>query len=84
MGILVGRLPWSAIESINDALIAFKTKQDKPIAVVLTHGASIKERRETELKLSQASIPVFPTMERAAKAIMNFSRYSRFDVAKSG
>lgn len=83
MGILVGRLPWNAIESINDALIAFKTKQDKPIAVVLTHGASIKERRETERKLSQASIPVFPTMERAAKAIMNFSRYYHSNVAKS-
>jgi hypothetical protein len=33
------------------------------------------ERLELEKELAQASIPVFPSVERAAKAVKNYSHY---------
>jgi len=49
--------------------------------MVLPPGLHETERLRIEHKLSQTSIPVFPTMERAAKAVANLSRYSRFQAA---
>lgn len=80
-GVLLKYLPWEPVEAINAIFVDFRTKQDKPIVIVLPPGATETERLEIEQKLSQASIPVFPTMGRAAKAIMNLSRYSRFGTA---
>ena len=76
MGILLEYMPWEEVEAMNDILIDFRTKQDKPIVTALPPGLSETQRLQIECKLSQASIPVFPTMERAAKAIINLSRYS--------
>jgi len=42
----------------------------------LPSGAAEAERLQMERKLSKASIPVFPTMERAARALRNISWYS--------
>jgi len=39
------------------------------------------ERLEVESRLSEAGIPVFPSMERAAKAIANVRQYCRLHPA---
>jgi len=77
-GILLKYLPWEVAQAINAVFVDFRTKQDKPVIVVSPPGATEPQRLELEQALAQASIPVFPTMERAAKAIMNLSKYSRF------
>jgi acyl-CoA synthetase (NDP forming) len=41
-------------------------------------GIYEKERVEVERRLSQAGIPVYPSFERAAKAIANVIHYWRF------
>jgi acyl-CoA synthetase (NDP forming) len=78
MGVLLQWLPWELVQAINVVFIDLRVKQGKPIVVVLPPGLAETERPETERELSQASIPVFPSMERAAKAIMNLGRYSHF------
>jgi len=80
-GILLKYLPWKVAQAINTVFVDFRTKQDKPVVVVSPPGAAEPQRLEIEQALTQALIPVFPTMERAAKAIMNLSRYSRFQAS---
>ena len=63
------------IEKIIDMLIELRKKQTKPIVMVLQPGLSEVERLAIARKLSQAKIPVFPTLERAARAIANMKRY---------
>ena len=77
-GILMMQMPWEDIEAINNKFIDLMATQEKPVVIVLPSGAAEMERLQIEHKLSQVSIPVFPTMERAAKAIMNLRQYSRF------
>lgn len=77
-GVLLKYLPWEALQALNTVFINLRTSQDKPIVIVSPPGAAEAERLEMEQALTQASIPVFPTMERAAKAIMNLSQYSHF------
>lgn len=78
VGITLGIIPWEHLEAINNAFMRFRGSQQKPIVFVLPPGIAESERLAIEHKLAQASIPVFPTMERAAKAIVNLSRYSSF------
>ncbi len=78
MGVLLKYLPWELVQAVNAVFIDLRIRQRKPVVVVSPPGATEAERLEMERALTQASIPVFPTMERAAKAIMNRSRYSRF------
>ena len=81
MGMLLDYFPWEQIEAINDVLMDLRTKQDKPLVSVLPPGPSDAARIQIERRLSQASIPVFTSMERAARAIVNLSRYSHFKAA---
>lgn len=75
-GILLKYLPWELVQSVFNVFIELSTEQRKPIVIVSPPGASETQRLEMERQLCQASIPIFPTMRRAAKAIMNLSRYS--------
>ena len=77
-GILLKYLPWELVESIFTVFIEMRAEQQKPIVIVSPPGAFEAQRIEMEQQLARASIPVFPTMKRAAKAIVNLSRYSRF------
>jgi acyl-CoA synthetase (NDP forming) len=63
------------LEEINDFFIELAGRQNKPIIVVLPHGSAESERMQIEQKLLAASVPVFCSMERAAKAIYNINRY---------
>jgi len=76
-GILLNNLPAEWVQEINAVFINLRTKQDKPLVVVLPPGASEPQRLEIEQALTQVSIPVFPSMERAAKAIAHLSEYYR-------
>jgi len=77
-GILLKYFPLEWVQDINAVFVDFRTKQDKPLVVVSPPGAAERQRLEIEEKLTQASIPVFPTMERAAKAVINLKRYAQF------
>jgi acyl-CoA synthetase (NDP forming) len=77
-GILLKYLPWEFVQSIFTVFIELRSEQEKPLVIVSPSGAFEAQRIEMEKQLAQASIPVFPTMKRAAKAIVNLNRYSRF------
>ena len=46
----------------------------KPLVLVLPPGPAEDRRREIEEKFKETGVPVFPNVERAAKAIRNLSR----------
>jgi len=64
------------LEEINDFFIGLRNRQSKPMVVVLPPGSAEPERLQAEQKLLKASIPVFCSMDRAARAISNLNRYS--------
>jgi acyl-CoA synthetase (NDP forming) len=74
--ILLPIYSWKGLEVINDFFIELGSRQNKPIIIVLPHGSTEPERIRIEQKLLGASIPVFCSMERAAKAIHNINQYS--------
>ena len=63
------------VEAINDVLIKLKNSQGKPIAVVSIQGTGESQRLALEKKLELNSIPVFPTLDRAAAALRNLGSY---------
>ena len=74
--ILLPIYAWKGLEEINNFFIELGGRQNKPIIVVLPHGSAESERMQIEQKLLAASVPVFYSMERAAKAIYNINQYS--------
>jgi acyl-CoA synthetase (NDP forming) len=74
--ILLPVYSWKELEEINEFFIELGSRQNKPIIVVLPPGSAEPERLQIEQKLLAASIPVFTSMERAAKAISKFNQYS--------
>lgn len=64
------------VQAINRVFIQSKERQPKPVVVVSTTGfPTTTEHWEIEQELAAARIPVYPTMERAAKAIARVSQY---------
>jgi acyl-CoA synthetase (NDP forming) len=76
--VLVRILPMKSIIALNKTFTDFRKTQDRPIAVVLSPGKAELERVSVEKTLLKAQIPVFPTIERATKALVNMSQYFRF------
>ena len=76
MGILMQYLTWENVVAINDILINLRGTQNKPVVAVLPSGLNEAQRRRIEHKLTQALIPVYPTLDRAATAIKNLNEYS--------
>jgi len=76
-GILLRYFSQEWVQEINDVFIDLRTSQDKPLVVVLPPGTAEPQRVEIEQMLAQVSIPVFPSMEQAAKAIANLNEYYR-------
>jgi acyl-CoA synthetase (NDP forming) len=73
--ILLPIYSWKGLEEINDFLIELRGKQNKPLIIVLPPGSAEEKRAQIEQKLLAASIPVFCSMERAAKAIYRLNQY---------
>ena len=80
--ILLPIYSWQGLEEINDFFIELGSRQNKPIIIVLPTGSAESERMQIEEKLLAASVPVFCSMERAAKAIYNINQYSCWQEAK--
>ncbi|UCD22276.1 MAG: CoA-binding protein [Chloroflexota bacterium] len=74
--ILLPIYSWKGLEEINDFFIELGSRQNKPVIIVLPPGSAESERMQIEQKLLAASIPVFCSMERAAKAIHNTNQHS--------
>ena len=66
-------VPWEMVKKFNEVII--EIKQNKSIVIVLPHGVTDEARKEIDQMLCRAKIAVFPTSERAAKAIFNLSQY---------
>ena len=64
------------LERINDFFVRLGRAHSKPLIIVLPPGSAEAERLSLEQRLLQASIPTFPTMERAARAIAAISKYN--------
>jgi acyl-CoA synthetase (NDP forming) len=63
------------LKEMNDFFVEFRNRQNKPLVLVLPSGSAEQERLGIEKMLLEASIPVFCTMERAARAIMSTKKY---------
>jgi len=73
--LLVSFLPKEITGGLHEAIIDLSRKQPKPVIVVSPPGALDMQRLEIENGLAEAGIPVFPSMDRAARAIANVCRY---------
>lgn len=80
--ILLPIYSWKGLEEINEFFIELGGKHNKPIIVILPPGSAEPERLQIEQKLLAASIPVFCSMERAAKAIHKLNQYSCWQEAQ--
>lgn len=74
---IVNFWPPETIDRMSDIFINFRRKQPKPIVVVLPPGLVEAERLRIENKLSASLVPVYPALDRAAKALVNVSQYFR-------
>jgi len=72
--LLTGFLPAEVVEGLLE--ICFDFRQRKPLAVSMPPAPS-PDLHAIELKLNRSRIPVFPTVERAARAIGKLSHYFR-------
>ena len=76
---LLALIPEAELQAINDMLVEFHKSNKKPLVVISPPGGVYeKERVEVERRLTQAGIPVYPSFERAAKAMANIIRYRGF------
>ncbi|HDM35706.1 MAG TPA: hypothetical protein ENG09_00435 [Candidatus Syntrophoarchaeum butanivorans] len=64
-----------SIESLYRMLRELKNRSRKPFFVVLSPSNYEYERRELERKLIEGRVPVFPSFERAVKALRNLLYY---------
>ncbi|KPJ51646.1 MAG: hypothetical protein AMJ37_04460 [Dehalococcoidia bacterium DG_18] len=64
------------LEAMNDIFIRFRGM--KPLVIVAAPGLASDERTALERKLSDAQVTVYPSLDRAAKAIANMNWYYRF------
>lgn len=75
---LVGLASKKIFQDTIDIIVNFRKAQSKSIIVLSPHGSVVEERLEFERRLSDSRIAVYPTFERAARAIANVGIYSRF------
>jgi acetyltransferase len=75
---MVRFLPKGGLEAMNDIFIRFRKSQPKPLVIVSPPGVADADLLEVERKLSDAQVTVYPSLDRAAKAIANMNWYYRF------
>ncbi len=76
--LLLRFFPWQHIMEMNNIFMNLRQQQSKPVVVVLPPGSAITEHKNIERILCQNKVPVFPTVERAAKAMVNMKEYFQF------
>jgi acyl-CoA synthetase (NDP forming) len=72
-GVLLDFYPREVTDAVNAAILEVSRDQKKPLVAVLPHGPAEKRRSELERRFVEAGVPVFSSVERAAKAIRNVS-----------
>jgi acyl-CoA synthetase (NDP forming) len=75
-GVLLDFYPREVTDAVNEVILGFAQKKVKPVVLVLPHGPAEARRGEIEHRFIGAGVPVFPSIERAAKAIRNMCQYS--------
>lgn len=75
--LLVGFMGREVADLVNGVILGLARKQSKPVIAVSPPGSVDAERLDIERRLSGAGIPVYPSMERAARAIANVNQYYR-------
>lgn len=70
---LLGFLSTGRVAEIAEFFIRLRQQYHKPVAVVSFPGAREKERLEFDKRLVSASIPTFPSLDRAARALANLN-----------
>lgn len=75
--ILVSMMTKELADLINGVIVKASQKGSKPIVVVSPPGSPDLERLDIECRLTEAGVPVYPSMERAASAMANVRRYYR-------
>jgi acyl-CoA synthetase (NDP forming) len=73
-GLLLDVYPREVTNAVNQAFLDYRRKGTKPLVLVLPPGPAESRRREIEEAFKQAGVPIFPNVERAAKAIRNIVR----------
>ena len=73
-GLLLDVYPREVTRAVNEVFLDFSRKSAKPLVLVLPPGPAEARRREIEETFKQAGVPIFPNVERAAKAIRNIIR----------
>jgi len=73
-GLLLDVYPREVTRAVNQAFLDLRHKGTKPLVLVLPPGPAESRRREIEEAFKQAGVPIFPNVERAAKAIRNIVR----------
>lgn len=74
-GLLLDVYPREVTNAVNQAFLDFGRARRKPLVLVLPPGPAEVRRREIEEGFKHAGVPVFPNVERAAKAVKNLSRW---------
>jgi len=75
--LLVAFLSRPLADAMNDIVAKAGRKYGKPVIVVSPPGTLDKDRLEVESMLSGEGTAVFPSMERAARAIANVRQHYR-------
>jgi len=73
-GLLLDVYPREVTRAVNEVFLDFSRKSAKPLVLVLPPGPAEARRREIEGTFKQVGVPIFPNVERAAKAIRNIIR----------
>ncbi len=73
-GLLLDAYPREVTEAVNRVFLDFSREGGKPLVLVLPDGPARARRREIEEAFRLARVPVFPGVERAARAIRNLAR----------
>ncbi len=73
-GFLLDVYPREVTNAVNRVFLDFAREGRKPLVLVLAPGPADVRRREIEERFRQAGVPVFPNVERAARAIRNLVR----------
>ncbi len=72
-GLLLDVYPREVTAAVNEVFLDFIRKRQKPLILVLPPGPAEVRRCEIEERFKDADVPIFPNIERAAKAIRNVS-----------
>jgi len=75
---LLDLLNRDVVNNMNEAFINLGNSIKKPIIFVSPPGIMETERIALDRRLSEAGLPVYPSLERAAKAVANMGLYYKY------